>query len=67
MAKQLQEATGPVPIVNDQGTMGRLVVPEHVEQLGGFGHGKREDQPVGLGGREGCLGSRCRGVSIAQA
>jgi hypothetical protein len=46
---------------------GRLVVTEHAEQLRGFGHGKREDQPIGLGGRESCLGSRCRGVSIAQA
>ncbi len=53
--------------VSEKGAVGCLVVTEFAEQLRGFGHGKREDQPVGLSGREGCLGGRCRGVSIAQA
>ena len=32
--------------------MSRFVPRERVEQFSGFGHCKREDQPVRLGGRE---------------
>ena len=45
--------------------MGGFVTRERVEELRGFGHRKREDQPVWLGGRERCLGFGGGGVSIA--
>ena len=45
--------------------MSRFVTWERVEQLRGFGHGKREHQPVRLGGRERCLGRGSGGVAIA--
>ena len=46
--------------------MSGLVTRERVEQLRGFGHRKREHQPVWLGGRERCLGCRGGGASIPQ-
>ena len=46
--------------------MSRFVTRERVEQLRGFGHRKREDQPVRLGGCERCLGCGSGGVSIPQ-
>jgi len=38
--------------------MSRFVTGERVEELGGFGQGEREDQPVWLGGRKRFLGMR---------
>ena len=46
--------------------MGRFVTRQRVEQLRGSGHGKREDQPVRLGGRQRCLGRGRGGVTIPQ-
>src|SRR3954453_2287680 len=46
--------------------MSRFVTRERVEELGGFGQGEREDQPVWLGGRKRFLGLGSGGVSIPQ-
>ncbi len=66
IAARRRSAAEQVEDVGEKGAMTCVVTRQCLEQRRGFGHGKGEDQPVRLSGREGSLSGGSGGALFSQ-